>query len=229
MYRITKRIVLLSVALAIAAQCVIELIPLVQDQLRPRRFARVEVGLYRSGQIAPRLVHGVLAEHDIRKVVWMLHYDERKTSHRAERRAAEALGIEIVNLHLRGDGTGKVSRYVDAIAEIDETRRAGGAVLVQCAAGSRRSAGVVALYQLLVERRAPETVYAELDRFGQPVAGTPLLSYLNLHLREIAAELAARGVIERVPADLPLLMPPPRSSASWRRSLPWLQAQLAVW
>jgi hypothetical protein len=222
------RIVLLSVALAITSQCVIELIPIVQDQLRPRRFARVEVGLYRSGEIAPRLVRDVLAEHDIRKIVWMLHYDATKTSHRAERRAAEALGIEIVNLHLRGDGTGEVSRYVEAIAEIHETRRAGGAVLVQCAAGSRRSAGVVALYQLLVERRPPDAVYAELDRFGEPVAGTPLLPYLNLHLPEIAAGLAARGVIERVPAELPVLTPPP-PAASWRRRLPWLQAQLAVW
>lgn len=192
-----------------------------RDQLWPRRFAVVEPGrLYRSGQIAPRLIEGVLREHRIRKVVWMLHYDAEKNSHRTERAAIEALGIERTNLHLRGDGTGQVHRYAEALAEIHEAHQRGEAVLVQCASGSRRSGGVVALYLLLVEGRSSEEAYRELDRFGRtPVAETPLLEYLNLHMGEIAAGLVERGVIDRVPKPLPLLRPPPQ------RSL-WMRLQL---
>ena len=163
-------------------------------------------------------------------MVSLFHYDESKASHRAQRRIAAALGVETIYFHLRGDGTGKVSHYVAAIAEVAESRRAGDTVLVQCASGARRSAAVVALYQLLVERRPPEQVYAELDRFGDPpVAETPLLAYLNLHLREIAEGLAARGVIDDIPKRLPLLAPPPPDSTSLLRSLPWDHIQLAVW
>jgi hypothetical protein len=195
----------------------------VRYELHPRRFAVVEPGaLYRSGEIAPRLIRGVLEEHRIRRVVWMLHYDDTNESHRAERSAIEALGIRRVNLHLRGDGTGKPSRYADALAEIADARARGEAVLVQCAAGSRRSGGVVALYELLVERRPPEEAYRELDRFSQePVASSALLAYLNLHMGEIAAMLAERGVIARVPAPLPQLRPPPSAS-------PWLHWRWAL-
>jgi hypothetical protein len=180
-------------------------------QLRPKRFVVVEPGLlFRSGELAPRLVHDVLEENRIRKVVWMLNYDARKASHRAEKAAIEELGIEQVNLSLRGDGTGKLGRYVDALTEVAESVRAGEAVLVQCASGSRRTGGVIALYQLLVEGRSPEAAYRELDRFGShPVAETPLLAYLNLNMAEIGRRLAARGVIERVPSPPPRLSPPP--------------------
>jgi hypothetical protein len=221
---------LIACLAAVAVQGTIDLLPSIRDQLRPRHFAPVEPGLYRSGSIAPRLVRGVLARHGIRKVVSLFHYDASKPSHRAQRRAATELGVETVYFHLRGDGTGAVSHYVGAIAEVAEARRAGDTVLVQCASGARRSGAVVALYELLVERRPPEQVYAELDRFGSPpVAETPLLAYLNLHLREIAEGLAARGVVDGVPARLPLLAPPPADSTSLRRSFPGLQAQLAVW
>jgi hypothetical protein len=99
-------------------------------------------------------------------------------------------------------------------------------VLVHCAAGSRRSAAVVAMYQLLVEGRSPEDTYRELDRFGKrPVAESPLLPYLNDHMGELAELLVERGVIERVPDPLPLLQPPSRPSlldrlARWVGSLP---------
>ena len=189
-----------------------------RDQLWPRRFAVVEPGLlYRSGQITPRLIEGVLRDHRIRKVVWMLHYNERKRSHRTEKAAMEALGIEQTNFHLRGDGTGQIEHYADAIAEVHEAHQKGEAVLVQCASGSRRSGGVVTLYLLLVEGRTPEEAYRELDRFGRtPVAESPLLEYLNLHMGEIAELLVERKVIERVPKPLPLLRPPPQKSL-WMR------------
>src|SRR4029453_4412282 len=209
------RLALIAAFLALAVGAVLlRNLRMIGFHLHPKRFVAVEPGLlFRSGELSPRLVHDVLERNRIRKGVWMLYYDERKSSHRAEKAAIEALGIERVNLSLHGDGTGKVGRYVDALAEVAESVCAGDAVLVQCASGSRRSGGVIALFLLLVEGRSPGEAYRELDRFGShPVAETPLLAYLNLNMGEIARRLAARGVIERAPSPLPLLRPPPRDT-----------------
>jgi predicted protein tyrosine phosphatase len=184
-----------------------------EHELRPKRLVAVEPGfLYRSGQISPRLVRGVLEDLGIGKVVWMLHYDASRASHRAERGAIRALGIELRNFPMRGDGTGKLERYADAIAEVAEARREGVPVLVHCAAGARRSAAVVAMYRLLVEGVSPDAAYRELDRFGSSsVAESPLLPYLNERMGELAALLVERGVIAAPPQPLPLLRPPPHA------------------
>lgn len=192
-----------------------------RDDVRPKRLVEIEPGLlYRSGQISPRLIHGVLEDLGIRRVVWMLHYDDREASHRAEREAIDALGIERLHFPMRGDGTGKVTRLADAIAAVHQARAAGEPVLVHCAAGSRRAAAVVSMYQLLVEGRPVDEVYRELDRYGaRPVAQSPLLPFLNSNMRELAEELVERGVLERVPETLPLLRPPAQDGLRARLSL----------
>jgi protein tyrosine phosphatase (PTP) superfamily phosphohydrolase (DUF442 family) len=191
------------------------------SDVRPKRLVEIEPGLlYRSGQISPRLIHGVLEDLGVRRVVWMLHYDDASPSHRAEREAIEALGIERLHFPMRGDGTGKISRLADAIAAVHEGRLAGETVLVHCAAGSRRAAAVVSMYQLLVEGRPVDQVYRELDRYGaRPVAQSPLLPFLNSNMRELAEELVERGVLERVPEELPLLRPPVQDGLRARLSL----------
>jgi hypothetical protein len=187
------------------------------DEVMPKRLVEVSPGLYRSGQISPRLVHGVLEDLEIGKVVWMTHFDDSRDAHRAERDAIDELGIERHHFPMKGDGTGKLSRYADAIAEVAESRRAGVAVLVHCAAGARRSAAVISMYQLLVEGRDAASVYRELDRFGKrPVAESPILVYLNENMGRLAEQLVERGVIARVPHPLPLLQPPPDESLSAR-------------
>lgn len=178
-------------------------------EVRPKRLVAVEPGLYRSGQISPRLVRGVLEDLGIRRVVWLLHYDASRRAHRAEKAAIERLGAERLHFPLQGDGTGKPSRYADAIAAVAEARRDGLPVLVHCAAGARRSAGVMAMYRLLVEGASPDQTWHELERFA-PLEGSELLPYLNQNMREIAALLVERGAIERVPEPLPLLRPPAR-------------------
>lgn len=203
-----------AAAVLLVALPVTLLVDACAHELRPKRLTAVEPGfLYRSGQISPRLIRGVLADLGIRRVVWMLHYDESRPSHRAEREAIESLGVERLHFPLRGDGTGKTAHYADAVAAVAEARREGAPVLVHCAAGARRSAGVVALYRLLVEGATPDVAYRELDRFGKrPVAESALLPYLNRNMGEIAERLVERGVIARVPRPLPLLRPPARNA-----------------
>jgi len=191
------------------------------NHVRPKRLVEIEPGLlYRSGQISPRLIRGVLEDLGIRRVVWMLHYDDAKASHRAEREAIDALGIERLHFPMRGDGTGKIPRLADAIAAVHEAREAGETVLVHCAAGSRRAAAVVSMYQLLVEGQPVDQVYRELDRYGsRPVAQSAILPFLNSNMRELAEELVERGVLERVPETLPVLRPPVQVGLRARLSL----------
>ena len=113
---------------------------------------------------------------------------------------------------MRGDGTGKLSRYADAIAEVAEARRAGVSVLVHCAAGARRSAAVISMYQLLVERRDAAAVYDELDRFGKrSVADSPLLPYLNENMQR------ARRAPRRARRDRARAAPAAAAPAAGRR------------
>jgi hypothetical protein len=181
-----------------------------QDQIFPKRFAEVEEGfLYRSGQIAPGLVRDVLRENSIGLVVWLLHYDQRRPYHRAEKTAIDELGIERLNLHLRGNGTGEVDHYVEALEAIWQAKREGVRVLVHCAAGVRRTGAVTALYRLLLEGEAPKIAYQELVRFGdRDLESSPLVPFLNRNMAAIAAGLVRRGVIESAPDPLPLLPSP---------------------
>jgi protein tyrosine/serine phosphatase len=178
-----------------------------RDQLFPKRFAEVEAGfLYRSGQVAPRLIRGVLRDHSIGLVISLSNYDPRNASHRAEKRAVDELDIELLNLHLRGDGTGEADQYVEALEAIWRADRRGEPVLVHCAAGVRRTGAVIALYELLVEGRPPEIAYQELARFDDGgLEGSSLLSFLNQKMATIAAGLVLRGVLERAPDPLPIL------------------------
>jgi len=178
---------------------------LLREQIFPKRWAEVATGrLYRSGQVSPRLVHGALAEHEIGLVVDLTAFDPESDAQRAEARAIRALDIEYVSLPLRGHGDGAVSRYAEAIAQIVRAEREGTPVLVHCAAGARRSGGVIAAYQVLVEGRDPRAAFEELSRFGgRTLAETPLVAFLNESMEPIARELVAMGVIPRVPAPIP--------------------------
>jgi predicted protein tyrosine phosphatase len=189
-----------------------------QDRFVPRRFIEVEQGwLYRSGQIDQHLIREVLDEHDISLIVSLRDDDRSRSDHREEIEAARELGVERLVLNLHGDGTGDPRRYAVALAAMARAKRDGHAVLVHCAAGARRSAAAVALYELLVDGEPAEAAWRELDRFGSPAEESALLPYLNANLRGIAEQLVAMGVIDRVPEPLPVLSPPPRGLAGlWR-------------
>jgi len=177
-----------------------------RDQFFPKRFAIVEPGfLYRSGQIASRLVRDVLEQHSIDTVVSMRHYDERRAEQRAEKRATEELGIDQLNLHLRGNGTGDLESYAQALAAIHRAKVAGDQVLVHCAAGNRRSGAVIAAYQVLLEEKSPGVAFQELQRFADsdPVSESPIVPHLNQQMEPLAARLVEMGVMDRVPDPVP--------------------------
>jgi protein tyrosine/serine phosphatase len=178
-----------------------------RDQVVAKNFGVVEPGrIYRSGQISARLIEPTLRAHHIQTIVALAAEGMKPADNAAEMAAAADLHIDRQLVPLAGDGTGSVQNYAAAVADVDAAVRAGRPVLVHCVAGAQRTGGVIAIYQLLVERKAPAEVLAELRRFGHDPHDNPhLLAFLNVHMAEIAQRLADRGVIERAPTPMPQL------------------------
>lgn len=193
-----------------------------RDRLFPKHLVEVYPDwLYRSGQISPGLIRSTLHRLEI-DVVLDLSFDKGGTDagQIEEQRSVRELGIERVNYPLGGSGTGAVESYVGAVSAIARAEREGRRILVHCRAGDRRTAGVIAAYQLLVRGEPPERAYIELQRFSKkPVARSRIVEYLDRHLDDIGAALLARGVVDRLPEPLPRLRPvaDARLAGAW----PW--------
>jgi protein tyrosine/serine phosphatase len=111
-----------------------------------------------------------------------------------------------VFLPLNGKGIGKVEHFTKAVTKVAESARDGEPVLVHCHAGTQRTGGVVAAYRLLIEKRTPQFVMEELQRYGwNPRRDQILIDFVNAHLKEAATELVAAGCLDQVPQPLPVL------------------------
>jgi len=178
-----------------------------EDRAVPKRWSAVEKGcIYRSGRLAPSLVRKTLKRHKIAVIVDLTQEEPQDPDQRAERKAAEQLGIRLARFPLAGDGTGDLGSYAGAIAEIVRVRREGRPVLVHCQAGVQRTGGVSACDRLLGERRPPSFVIEELrENRWDPMDNPALLPYLNEHMGELASMLLDAGVIDEIPAPLPVL------------------------
>lgn len=177
-----------------------------EDRLIPKRFGVVVPGsIYRSGQLSPTLIRKTLARHEIDLVVHLGVHDPLNKAHVAEQAAVESLGIERRLFPLRGDGTGDIDNYAQAIAAIVEARDAGQRVLVHCAAGSYRTGGVIASYRMLLEGMPPDEAWAEMEQYSWNSDIPILPEYLNSHMAQLTEKLVQLGVIERVPEPLPVL------------------------
>ncbi len=182
----------------------------VKDRVVPKRWAAVEGHrLYRSGQLSASLVQRTLARHGIKVIVALTADDPDSKDQQAEKNAAAALGIELLRFPLRGDGTGDVNQYIGAIAAVIQAERQGKPVLVHCAAGAQRTGGVVACFQLLVDRKPAAGVIRELRQHGwNPNRNPHLLPYLNENLAPIATALHDHGLLHDIPDPLPVLTAP---------------------
>lgn len=206
---LTRRRILLGCGIAVAVLLALNpgLVRDVRDQFVPKRWGVVEPGkIYRSGQISARLIKPLLEEHHIQRVVDLTLDIPGDRYHEAELAAIAELGIERELFPLLADGTGDVKTYAAAVAAVAAAERAGTPVLVHCVAGTQRTGGVVATYRLLVQKKDPAEVFAEMRTYKyDPHYSPKLLSYLNAHLGELADELVRLGTIERMPEPLPVL------------------------
>jgi protein tyrosine/serine phosphatase len=79
-------------------------------------------------------------------------------------------------------------------------------VLVHCVAGAQRTGGVIAGYEMLVEKKPVDEAYSQMRKYGHDPRDNPhLIDYLNAHMGELAKMLVDRHVIDRVPVPLPML------------------------
>ncbi len=195
----------------------------VRNDVVPKRLVPVdEAYLYRSGQISENLIGSVIDRYGFDSVIALTQFDPARDDHQAEIEAARSRGVSWASFPLRGNGTGDPESYVSALTEIHRVRSEGGRVLVHCASGVRRAAGVPSVYRVLIEGDAPDVVYAEeLDRFvgpfelwgPRPAWESKIVPFLNQNMGLIAERLVEEGVLSRVPDPLPQFVPPsPRDS-----------------
>ena len=170
-----------------------------------KRFGTVVPGkIYRSGQLSATVIKRTLMRHQIRVIVDLTAVDATNPFQQTEARVAKELHIQHCRFPLRGDGTGDIHQYVDAVVAIRKATRESKPVLVHCGAGAQRTGGVVAVYRLLIEGRPIDEVVQEMTRYGwDPADDAALPDYLNRHMAQLVRWLVYCGVIERMPAELP--------------------------
>lgn len=133
------------------------------SDLYPKRFAAVEPGrLYRSGGVTPDQLERLVQREGIRRVLSLLNPEAPESI--AERAAAERLGLEWINIPMRGDGSSTPADR-DALRRIllephDEP------LLVHCAAGANRTGLAIGMYRLHHDGWSVEQVMEEMRRFG---------------------------------------------------------------
>jgi protein tyrosine phosphatase (PTP) superfamily phosphohydrolase (DUF442 family) len=178
-----------------------------KDRLIPKRWATMEGHpIYRSGQLSATLVRRTLVRHGIQVIVALTYDDPHDRDQAAEAKAAAELGIEIRRFPLNGNGTGDVNNYAGAVGAVIQAERQGKPVLVHCAAGTQRTGGVIAFYELLVDKKPPAAVILELKQHGwDPKHNPHLLPYLNANLGRVATVLHDQGLLDEIPSPLPVL------------------------
>ena len=206
-----RRRILLAIAgtLLIAATGVAAWSFGVRDKFVPKRFGVVIPDkIYRSGQISGRLIGQIIDRYHIGTIVDLNGFDPKDPDQQAELTISESKGVLHSVFPLKGNGTGKIERYADAVATIVRSEREGVPVLVHCYAGTQRTGGCLSFYRLLVRHDSPESVYQDLGRYGWD-AGTDqiLVDYVNSNMGTLAQLLVERHVLDRVPDEIPRLHP----------------------
>jgi hypothetical protein len=178
----------------------------IKDRDIPKNFGVVQEGqLYRSGLISSALIKKVLLKYKIKVVIDLAADSPEHSERKAEKQVVAELGIERLTFALRGDGTGDINDYAGAIAAIAQAKQEHKPVLVHCNAGRQRTGGVIAAYQLLVERKNPFLVYCGFIRYDwDPWKDKELFEYVNGHMEELAVLLKKMGVISEIPDPLPV-------------------------
>jgi protein tyrosine phosphatase (PTP) superfamily phosphohydrolase (DUF442 family) len=178
-----------------------------RDRFVAKRFGVVVAGeVYRSGQISRHMIADVIDRYRIGTIIDLNGFDPSDPDQRAEAAVSRSKGVRHCCFPLKGDSTGKIDRYADAIEALVESQRKGIPVLVHCYAGTQRTGACISFYSLLVRREPPDKAYEELGRYGwDSRSDQVLLDYVNSHMRDLADLLVQRHVLERVPDEIPRL------------------------
>ena len=159
-------------------------------------------------QINRRLIRATLQDHHIGLVLFMSGDDPTRGDTTVENQTCAEMGIRRLNYNLNGNGTGRVEKYIDALAELIRADRQGVPVLVHCETGASAPAAWSPSTACSSKAAPGKEAYAELLRYGHDPHKNPhLIPYLNEHMREVAEALVRRKLIDRVPDPLPVVGP----------------------
>lgn len=163
----------------------------------PRRLHVVEPNvLYRSGELSPAQLENVVRAHGVRTVLSLLNPDVPES--RAERAAAERLGLRWINIPLRGDGSSNAEQRDQIRAVVLENSDP--PLLVHCAAGVNRTGLACGMYRLHRQGWTLDQVLDEMRRIG--FEDLPKHENLRQALAD-EARLAAERRAASPPADIP--------------------------
>lgn len=153
-----------------------------------KRFGVVAPGrLYRSGEFTPRQLERLVRERRLGRVLSLLDGDAPQSQ--AERRVAERLGVEWVNVPLHGDGSSDAAarrRIVEMLCDPNAPP-----TLVHCAAGVNRTGLAVGLYRINNDGWEYDRVLEELLAFN--FENLPKHENLRAALREADARRGESG------------------------------------
>ncbi len=176
----------------------------------PKNWGVVEEGrIYRSGRIHRRIIEDVLREHGIEVVVDLAGTDGWDPNFQPERDAAKKLGIELHTFSgLDGYGLGSFDDYTESFAKLLEARRDGRPILVHCGGGSERTGATFAWYRMLLHGWDGARAWEEYLSYRASVPRSDdLRRFVNEKFPEIIKRMQARGLIDKVPDELPVFGP----------------------
>jgi hypothetical protein len=173
-----------------------------------KNLTEVEPGLFRSGQVSRFAIGPTLARIEPDLIISLSPDNPENAHNMAEAHAAEVAGIERIHVNLAGNGTGAPAEYVDALEALYRAREADKRVLVHCWAGSERTSGAMALWDVLFNGEAPARTLPDMAAHGHDLDDSDLLPYLNENIGIIAEQLVERGVLDAVPDPLPVFPEP---------------------
>jgi predicted protein tyrosine phosphatase len=164
--------------------------------------------IFRSATVSRHLIRRKLADNKIGVIVFLSRDTGDDADLAAERKIAADSGIKFLNFPMNGDGVAAPEQYTAALAAVCQAKAEGKPVLIHCHSGAQRTGGVVAMYRLLVEGKAPSEAYAEMRHYGyDPARNTTLMPFLNEHISQWAQSLAELKIIPHTPQPLPKLAP----------------------
>ena len=189
--------VISALLLCLCAAAVVAWYAGLRNRFEPMNFGVVEPGkIFRSGQISKQVMRQTLVNNRIGVIIDLSSRWEETPDAQAERAIAKQLGIERINLTLRGNGVGNPNVYPQVLADIVRANHDGKAVLVHCQSGAQRTGGIVAAYRILVEGRPQDAAFAEMSEYGhRPHSNPELIPFIKSHLLEWRARLAAEHII----------------------------------
>lgn len=129
----------------------------------PKRFATVEEGrLYRSGEVHPHHLRTLRDDYKIKRIISLLNPDAPISA--TERAACEELGLEYINIEMRGNGDSTPEARQQVLSLLlgeDDTP-----TLVHCAAGTNRTGLAIGLYRIHKQGWTYEDVLKEMKRYS---------------------------------------------------------------